>query len=792
MTQQNKTEIVITALNQTQQAFRELKGQFSGLTGDVNRMKGAIGSVGGILSGLGIVAGFAVLAGVVKEGVAGFIEQEHVAKQLEERLRSTGGAVGYTSQQLQDYATELQRVTAFDDDAVVSTEALLATFTQIRGPIFKDAIAAILDISVALNQDLKSSAVQVGKALNDPVGGLLALRRAGVMFTESQKEQIKVLVQTGKAEEAQKIILQELQTEFGGSARAARDTLGGALISLQNNFGNVLEELVGGSVQGGGLVKAINDFSDAIANIDVSEFVRGIDTVIAQFVRLKMFYDQAMGTQSSLNMMGAGVGSGLGISEKKHPVLAFLLGSTEEFERAAEINLKAKEYYDKSDKFLQAMANREVGLDENGNPLEGPRAAKGGKAPDRNTAGTGKEAEAAAKKAVAEAKRRLDELKRELAEATKSGGLYEWAEMNEANQAIANFQPKLQAPETGKPQKFSLGVDTAIKSLEQQEEEKRKLDDIAAKKREITEAEATYQLSLIDTAEAYHQISKAEAADRRLALTKELLTVQEQWLGTMDKAADPSAYLAQAAAVEELRQGVLGLKKTVQANSNDMAGGFDEGLARYKETIPSLFESSRDAGQGFLNEMEGGFEDLFGNVLRGKVEGFADFFQQIGDSMLSMISQIMADMTMASLTNSAGGWGELFSSVFGAATANAKGNVFSSPSLSQYSGQVVSKPTYFKFAYGAGVMGEGSDPEGIFPLARDKSGKLGVRAMLGGGNASQLPPTVNIKVENQLGQDAGAEAKDMQLDLSTMSFTLLLKKLNASPGARQSLKTAMG
>lgn len=63
----------------------------------------------------------------------------------------------------------------------------------------------------------------------------------------------------------------------------------------------------------------------------------------------------------------------------------------------------------------------------------------------------------------------------------------------------------------------------------------------------------------------------------------------------------------------------------------------------------------------------------------------------------------------------------------GMRVANAKGNVYTSPSLSAYSNQIVDKPTYFAFAKGAGLMGE-AGPEGIFPLRRDSSGRLGVIA----------------------------------------------------------------
>jgi hypothetical protein len=108
-------------------------------------------------------------------------------------------------------------------------------------------------MSQALGQDVKSSAIQLGKALQDPIQGVSALQRVGVNFTDAQKEMIKQMVEAGKVEEAQKFILAELKTEFGGAAKAAGETFGGQLAILGNQFGNILE------VVGGAFLPALKD-----------------------------------------------------------------------------------------------------------------------------------------------------------------------------------------------------------------------------------------------------------------------------------------------------------------------------------------------------------------------------------------------------------------------------------------------------------------------------------------------------------------------------------------------------
>ena len=89
--------------------------------------------------------------------------------------------------------------------------------------------------------DVKSSIIQLGKALNDPIANLSALSRAGIQFSDDQKKMIKSLIDSGNQAQAQRVILKELEVQFGGSARAARDTFGGAIKALHNAFGDLLE-----------------------------------------------------------------------------------------------------------------------------------------------------------------------------------------------------------------------------------------------------------------------------------------------------------------------------------------------------------------------------------------------------------------------------------------------------------------------------------------------------------------------------------------------------------------------
>lgn len=213
----------------------------SGLGATGSRVASALKSQ---LLGLGAIFGVGVFAHKLMEETTA--SQDALA-QLQAAVESTGGAAGLTVAQLDDMSAALQRTSRYGDEAVKGAQAVLLTFNKIKGAEFRDATQAVLDLSARMGGDLKSAALQVGKALNDPAIGLTALTRSGVSFTTQQQEVIKHLFATGKAAEAQRLILAELNKEFGGSAKAALNTLGGSIDHLQENIGDLFEVSRGGS-----------------------------------------------------------------------------------------------------------------------------------------------------------------------------------------------------------------------------------------------------------------------------------------------------------------------------------------------------------------------------------------------------------------------------------------------------------------------------------------------------------------------------------------------------------------
>lgn len=192
-----------------------------------------------VTAGLGLMAAGAAFA--FKQ----FEDSQKVMNQTQAVLKSTSGAANVTAKEVDDLATAISMKTGIDDEAIQSGENLLLTFKNIANEagkgndIFNRTTQVVTDMSVAMGQDFKSSAIQVGKALNDPIAGLSSLSRVGVTFTDQQKRMIEGLVKTGDTLGAQKVILHELTSEFGGSAEAQATASGKMSVA----FGNLAESI---------------------------------------------------------------------------------------------------------------------------------------------------------------------------------------------------------------------------------------------------------------------------------------------------------------------------------------------------------------------------------------------------------------------------------------------------------------------------------------------------------------------------------------------------------------------
>lgn len=243
----------------------------------------------------GVVAGLGVTAAATKFFTGAIAEAREAAKVSADTaltIADTGAAAWTSAGHIGDLATSLSNYAGIDDEAIQSNENILLTFKSIQNAgtganaVFDRAAKATVDLSSKFG-DMKSSSIQVGKALEDPVKGLAALGKAGVTFDETQKSMIKHMVESGDKIGAQKMILSAIEGQVGGLAGAMADpwdrlqvtwknvqeAVGTALLPVLNKVltwgADLLPKALGVATQiWEGLKAAIDDFIGGWENAD--------------------------------------------------------------------------------------------------------------------------------------------------------------------------------------------------------------------------------------------------------------------------------------------------------------------------------------------------------------------------------------------------------------------------------------------------------------------------------------------------------------------------------------------
>lgn len=299
--------------NETRKTGRELNkfSQISRTTArNVAVIQGPLGSVAGRMNSvatiagsgvgpamLGVGAAFTLTTYAIYESLTAFAAAERSQLRTQALLKSTGYAAGLTAEQLEDMAFRVGKATLASTDGIRQAQGILLSFKSVQGDTFERAIELSQDLAEVMGTSATSSALQLGKALEDPTVGLTALRRAGVSFTQEQQDMIKQWYQAGEAAKAQGYILDTLSEQIGGAGLGAGGGLAGRADYLTEVWSRLLEKMSDG-VAG----ESAGNFLDTIS-AGVEGLINIVDPSLeSQFNSL---YDQRAALQQRINDMEA-------------------------------------------------------------------------------------------------------------------------------------------------------------------------------------------------------------------------------------------------------------------------------------------------------------------------------------------------------------------------------------------------------------------------------------------------------------------------------------------------------
>jgi phage-related protein len=259
---------------------------------------------------------------------AAFTGEEDAIARMEATIRATGGVAGVTSDHIRDLASSLQDTTTFADDATIGAAALLLTFKNLSNAagdgndVFDRTISASQDLSALMGTDLNSAVMTLGKALQDPAAGLARLTRIGIQFTDEQKNQIQALADSGDMLGAQKLMLAEVESQFGGTAEAMAQTSSGKIKQSINTLGDAAEgfgEIIARVVDKvSGLLNRVGDFLRNLSP-ETKELIVTALGILAAIGPVVLIVGKLMGAIVAIKGVFAGLAAAVSL-----PVLAVI------------------------------------------------------------------------------------------------------------------------------------------------------------------------------------------------------------------------------------------------------------------------------------------------------------------------------------------------------------------------------------------------------------------------------------------------------------------------------------
>lgn len=278
-----------------------------------------------------IVSGFSNLVSVGQEFVALANVQEDAINRLNTQLALTGDFSEQTSKEFQEFASQLQSVTTFGDEAILNQLALAKSFGATNEQAKQIATAAT-DLAASFGIDLESATRNVAKTLGGFAGELGESIPALKALTQEQ-------LQAGAGVEL-------LSQRFEGAAQAAAQTFSGALQQAQNALGDTQESFGSLITENQLVIASLNGFQKAFQF--VSKFVEENRESFNRFISFLVgtFIDGLeLAGNATLSLVGAFSAVKDGIAGAEILVNNFIAATVDGFASIIESGAAVKEFF---------------------------------------------------------------------------------------------------------------------------------------------------------------------------------------------------------------------------------------------------------------------------------------------------------------------------------------------------------------------------------------------------------------------------------------------------------------
>ncbi|EHZ7707824.1 phage tail tape measure protein [Salmonella enterica] len=766
------------------------RGNFGALRGSGITLANRAGWIEQLMSPKGLMTGG--LIGVAAASVYGlgkaYYEGAKESEAFNKQLILTGSYAGKTTDQLNKMAKSLagNGVTQHDAAGVLAQVVGSGAFTGQAVDMVSRTAARMQE---AVGQSVDETIRQFKRLQDDPVNAAKELDRTLHFLTATQLEQIRVLGEQGRTADAAKIAMSAYSEEMNKR-----------MTDVHNNLGWV--ERAWNAV--GDAAKLAWDRMLDIGREDT------LDEKIAQL-------------QKKISNGGTQVGKAfIPVTQKDRDNLAALL--EEKFQKELQ---DAKEKAERDYQETQKLRNEQNAALNRENETEAMRHKR-----ETDRISAMQYADASIRNAALE--RENERHKKAMERQTKKPGAYH---NDEASRLLLQYSQQ-QAQVEGQIAAAKLSTTEKMTQAHKQLLAfQQRITDLSGKKLTADEKsvlahrdEIVQALRGLDIKqqELQHQNAINELKKKTLTLTSQLADeesrVRQQHamaLATMGMGDQQRGRYEERLKIQQQYQDKLEqLKRDSKAKGTYGSDEYRQAEQALKDSLDRRlaewadYSAKVDAAQGdwmqgasraldnFLaqgSNVAGMTENVFTNAFNGMADGIANFaltgkmdFRSFTVSILADLAKMEARIAASKLLGSllgmfgfgASAGGSTPSGAYSAAAMsvipNADGGVYRSAGLSQYSGSIVNRPTFFAFARGAAVMGE-AGPEAILPLRRGADGKLGVVAAAAAGGMMMFAPQYHTVINNT-GPELGPQALKTVYDVSKKAASDFLQQQGRDGG----------
>jgi len=780
---QSGLEGLVGETDQISHSFAEFGAAGAAAGGAVHGLVGMIASAGP--AGLATAAAIGLLTAALYGAFDGALKAEREQAELERAIRSAGAQSAITVRELQDYATALSHTTMASRDDVLAAGTALLQFHSVAGEVFQRTLALGQDMASALGGDLRANVQRLGQALEDPAKALDDLTKAGVRFTDQERETIRSLSESGQAFAAQQAILAAVARDLGGAGAGEREGLIGRTRDLKEAWEQFVAAVTGSDSALGqaaanilttmsGLIRHLNAELDDSVAAQIGRLEQQRDVLAAQLQSgdfgLKSLFSKEFWSNST-DVEGA---------RRRLDEVNAALAVLQERQRRDEVaaagaaeDASARAVAQQRQVLLDRLAAMHAETERKLADLSTDRIAKISAAEEAEVRRLeGMRAEAAARGASPEELQRFDqqilavrslslaeraaaEPKQQLAEATDQ-------EVDANQQLIQSLQGELELIQLSARER---SIETALRRLsaEATDDQRAKVRELAAAlydQKTAAEAAAHAQKVIADlqqqlgtlnaspgdlaAAHALKQLGEnASAADQELAsfLAHQLADARDAKKIIDDVKSSAEKYeevlkrlnqLLEKGAIDHATYAKAADKayREMLEGSTKWQDGVERGWLKWRE---AAYDSAKQAERVFSDTMSG-MEDLFVTFVKTGKLNFDDLTERIIDDLLRIFyeREIMGPLgdALFGTGSASSASGSLFSSLFGGLFAQGAAFEHGAPVevVPHALGDIIDRPSWFPMAGNQiGTIAE-TDPEAIMPLRRLPSGRLGVEA----------------------------------------------------------------